>query len=148
MAKQQESQKGSEQKPIKYSDKSAGQPEMIRIFNDLHAMLSPYEKGSIKKFGGEGGQVSLISFKEVQIEGRKKSELWFAGLLIQKGYVGFYYMPVYVEPEQKKIFGPELLKTLKGKSCFHIKTADPVIYSQIEEALKLGYEEWQKKGWV
>jgi len=148
MAKKTPPPKNSEPKPIKYSDKSAGQPEMQRIFNDIKAMLEPYEQGAIKKFGGEGGQFSLISFKEVEINSRKKSELWFAGLLIQKGYVGFYFMPVYVEPEKKPLFGAELLKTLKGKSCFHIKSADPVIYSQIEQALQLGYQDWQKKGWV
>jgi hypothetical protein len=148
MAKSSTTKKSTEPKPIKYTDKSADQPEMIKIFNDLHAMLTPYEKGSLKKFGGEAGQVSLISTKEVEIAGRKKSDLWFAGLLIQKGYVGFYFMPVYVEPEKKRLFGAELLKTLKGKSCFHIKSADPLIYSQIEQALKLGYEEWRKNGWV
>jgi hypothetical protein len=140
--------KSTEPKPVKYADKSAGQPEMVKIFDDIHAMLAPYEMGSIKKIGGKGGQVSLISTKEVEIAGRKKSELWFAGLLIQKGYVGFYFMPVYAEPEKKPLFGTELLKTLKGKSCFHIKSADPIIYAQIEEALKLGYGEWRKNGWV
>ena len=148
MAKSSPTKKSTAPKPIKYADKSAGQDEMIKIFNDLHQMLTPYESGSVKKMGGEGGQVSLISHKEVEIAGRKKSELWFAGLLIQKGYVGFYFMPVYVEPEKKRLLGAELLKTLKGKSCFHIKSADPVIYSQIEQALRLGYEEWRKNGWV
>ena len=147
MAKTSAPRKSGEIKPIKYSDKSAGQPEMVKIFNDLEAMLAPYEKGSIKKIGG-AGQLSLVSFREVEIAGRKKSELWFAGLLIQKGYVGFYYMPVYVQPEKKSMLGAELLKTLKGKSCFHIKSADPVIYAQIEQALKLGYEDWEKNGWV
>src|SRR5215203_5197480 len=141
MSRTAKTKKSTEPRPVKYADKSAGQPEMIKIFNDLHAMLAPYEIGSIKKIGGEGGQVSLISTKEVEIAGRRKSELWFAGLLIQKGYVGFYFMPVYVEHAKKRLLGEELVKTLKGKSCFHIKSANPVIYGQIKEALKLGYEE-------
>jgi hypothetical protein len=140
--------KSKEPAPIKYSDKSAGQPEMVRIFNDLSILLAPYEKGSIKKIGGQAGQFSLISGKEVEIAGRKQSELWFASLLIQKGYVGFYFLPVYVRPGFKDLVGKELLKTLKGKSCFHIKSADPVVYQQIEQALALAYEEWEKAGWV
>ncbi|HSB92050.1 MAG TPA: hypothetical protein VLC28_02990, partial [Flavitalea sp.] len=121
---------------------------MITIFNDIQFMLAPYEKGSVTKVGGQGGQVSLISFKDVEIAGRKRSELCFSSLLIQKGYVGFYFMPVYVEPEMKAVLGAELLKTLKGKSCFHIMSRSPVIYAQIGEALKFGYQEWVKKGWI
>jgi hypothetical protein len=40
----------------------------------------------------------LVGEKPVEVLGRKKDELWFASALIQKGYVGFYYMPVYGDP--------------------------------------------------
>ena len=33
-------------------------------------------------------------------------------------------MPVYVDTGLKDVFGQDLLKLLKGKSCFHIKTLD------------------------
>lgn len=133
---------------IKYTDKSAGQPELAPIFENIKKLLLPYAKGTITITGGDGGQMSLVSKKAVEIEGRKKPELWFAGLLVQKGYVGFYFMPVYTSSEMKSLFEPELLKCLKGKSCFHIKKDDPVIYSQIADALKKGYEVYKQNGWV
>lgn len=133
---------------IKYSDKSAGQPELVPIFNTIKQLLLPYEKGSIKVRGGEGGQMMLVSNKPIEVNGKKRDELWFAGLLVQKGYVGFYFMPVFTKPEVKEIFKPELLKCLKGKSCFHIKKADPLIYAQIEEALEKGYLAHRKRGWL
>lgn len=102
----------------KYSDKSKNQPELIPIFDELHKMLSAYEKGTIKKRGGKAGQVALISEKEVIIEGRKRTEIHFAAALIQKGYVGFYFMPVYAQEEIKKVFKPELFKMFKRKSLF------------------------------
>lgn len=133
---------------IKYTDKSAGQPALVPIFNAIKKMLLPYEKGSIKIRGGEGGQMMLVSDKPIEVNGKKRDELWFAGLLVQKGYVGFYFMPVYTKPELKEIFKPELLKCLKGKSCFHIKKADDLIYAQIAEALQKGYLAHRKRGWL
>ncbi len=133
---------------IKYSDKSIGQPELVPIFEELKKLLKPYEKGTIQVIGDRGGQFILCSKKKVQIEGRKHDEVYFAGLLVQKGYVGFYYMPVYAQPEMKKIFKPELLKLLKGKSCFHIKKLDNGLKTQIKDALADGYECYKERGWV
>src|SRR6478736_1805075 len=133
---------------IKYSDKSPGQPQLIPIFEEIKKMLAPYKKGTMKLSGGFDGKVALVSKKPVEILGRKKDELWFAGALVQKGYVGFYYMPVYADPSIKKLIKPELLKCLKGKSCFYIKKFDKEVFSQIKEALALGYKEWHERGWM
>jgi hypothetical protein len=79
---------------------------------------------------------------------KKKKEVFFAGLIIQKSYVGFYFMPIYAETDLKEVFKPELLKLLKGKSCFHIKKLDDELKSQIREALELGFELYKERGWV
>ena len=133
---------------IKYSDKSPGQPRLTPIFEEIKNMLAPYEKGTMKLFGGSDGKVALVSKKPVEILGRKRDELWFASALVQKGYVGFYYMPVYADPSIKKLIKPELLKCLKGKACFYIKRSDKEIFSQIKEALAMGYKEWHQRGWI
>jgi len=133
---------------IKYSDKSSGQPQLIPIFEEIRKLLAPYEKGTMKLFGGFDGKVGLVSKKPVEILGRKREELWFASALVQKGYIGFYYMPVYMNATVKKQIKPELLKCLKGKACFYIKKFDKDIFSQIKEALAIGYKEWQQRGWV
>ncbi len=140
--------KAKKEPTIKYSDKSAGQPEMVLIFEAIKKMMLPYEKKKLKMIGGNGGMLCLISQKTVEIQGRKKDEVWFAGILVQKGYVGFYFMPVYAAPDMKKVFQPELLKCLKGKSCFHIKKQDPVIMGQIKESLKIGYDMFKERGWI
>ena len=133
---------------IKYSDKSAGQPELVPIFENIRQMLLTYQKGSLELVGGYGGMMCLVSQKPAVIHGRHRDEVWFAGILVQKGYVGFYYMPVYAQPEMKSVFKPELLKCLKGKSCFHIKKNDPVIMAQIKESLKIGYAMYKERGWL
>jgi len=133
---------------IKYSDKSAGQPELVPIFNTIAKMLKTHAAGSLKIKGGEGGQITLNSDKPVVIDGRKKDELCLASALIQKGYVGFYYMPIYMNDAVRKRMGAELMKTLKGKACFHIKKNDPVLFKQMEEALDIGVEVYKKFGWI
>ncbi len=91
---------------------------------------------------------NLVSEKAIEVEGRKKPEVYFASILVQKGYVGFYFMPIYMYSEANIIVKPELMKCLKGKACFYIKKKDPVIMDQIKEALEKGYEAYRQKGWV
>jgi hypothetical protein len=135
-------------KQIKYEDKSPGQPHLIPIFESIKALMKPYVKGTMKEVGERGGSYALVNEKPVEIEGRKKDEIYFAGILVQKGYVGFYFMPVYGCNEQLTIFHPDLLKLLKGKSCFHIKKNDPAVLGQIKDALKSGYNLYKERGWI
>ena len=132
---------------IKYEDKSKGQPQLVSIFEELKTYLTPYEKDSLTA-KQSGGQYHLWSNKEIEVEGRKRNEVYFAGLLVQKGYVGFYYMPLYANPSLKNELKTELLKCLKGKSCFHIKKLDDNLKSQIKDALETGYEYYKKLRWV
>jgi hypothetical protein len=46
------------------------------------------------------------------------------------------------------VFAPDLLQLLKGKSCFHIKELNPQLESQIEDALKKGYDLYKERGWI
>lgn len=134
---------------IKYSDKSAGQPELVIIFEAIKKMVLPYEKkGAFKLHASTGGQFNLVSHQPVEIAGRKREELWFVSALVQKGYVGFYFMPIYGDPSMRKLLSPEFMKCLKGKACFHIKKNDPSIMKEIEKAIKIGYAAYKKRGWV
>lgn len=122
-------------------------PDLIPLFGTLRELLKPYER-YFTPHEDRVGYYDLWSQKEVVIAGKKRKEVFFAGLIIQKDYVGLYYMPVYADDELKRFFGPELLATLKGKSCFYIKKDDPVILAQIKEALELGLRLYKDRGWV
>jgi hypothetical protein len=139
---------GGKKKEIKYSDKSVGQPEIVNIFNAIKALMLPFVKGAIVERGGQPGIYCLLSEKQIEAAGRKFDEIYFASIMIQRGYVGFYFMPVYAIEGVKHNLKPELIKFLKGKSCFNIKKNDPVILIQVKEALELGYLCYEKSGWV
>ncbi len=117
------------------------------IFTQLKELLLKYQPPLSSKMNDES-HFDLWSVKDLVIEGRKRKEVYFAGLIIQKSYVGFYYMPVYAEPEVKAFFKPELLARLKGKSCFHIHKLDSILLEQIKEALETGFNTYKERGWV
>jgi hypothetical protein len=57
-------------------------------------------------------------------------------------------MPVEDSKNQVKVFNTELLKALKGKSCFHIRKNDPPTLESIRDALKAGYDIYKQNGWT
>ncbi len=117
------------------------------IFASLKGLMQQYQPPLVPKVENEK-RYDLVSIKDVVIAGRKRSEVYFASIIIQKGYVGFYYMPIYSEPDMGKFFPPELLSLLKGKSCFHIKRLDDTLLEQVGTALQDGFQLYQERDWV
>ncbi len=117
------------------------------VAEEIEALLSKYAPPLTVRRDAKGG-FHLYSEKEIEVEGRKKKEMFFASMVPQKGYVGFYYMPIYTNPEQQALFKPELLSLLKGKSCFHVKRLDVELKKQIRQALADGFKLYRKRGWV
>lgn len=121
--------------------------DLQAIFATLKAELQTYQPPLTARLDDDS-RYDLWSEREVVIAGRKRKEVFFASVIIQKSYVGFYYMPVYTDAELKTVFAPELLRLLKGKSCFHIKKLDPGLLEQIRSALRIGFDLYRQKGWV
>jgi len=95
--------------------------------------------------------VQLVVPKPVAIPGAyggKPVDLQFAAAILQKGYVGFYLMCIYMNEPVKKKISPALLKLLKGKSCFYVKSLDASLEKDIEAALEAGAKYYREKGWV
>jgi hypothetical protein len=110
------------------------------------ALLAPYEKHFTLR--GEGGMnCGLYSVKKIEALGRTYDEMFFAGVRMNKGAVGFYFMPIYTHEKEFKL-SPELKKLLKGKSCFHLKKLHEETERQLADLLKQGFECYKKAGWV
>jgi hypothetical protein len=124
--------------------------DLDRIFDRLEVALRAYAPPLAVRSGGAKGKrdVQLWSERPVVIEGRERKEVYFAGLIGQKGYVGFYFMPVYTHADRKSLFAPELLALLKGKSCFHVKRLDAELEGHVRAALNRGFELYRERGWV
>lgn len=72
----------------------------------------------------------------------------FVTAIVQGNYVGFYYMPIYCNPALAGSLSPALMKLLKGKACFHVKSLDKDLEKDIKEALDKGFKDYKSRGWV
>lgn len=117
------------------------------IFNRLRLLLSQYQP-PLEPKRDEPGDYDLWSFKDLVIDGRKRKEVFFARLIIQKAYDGFCFMSVYAGPETKAHFKPELLTLLKGKSCFRITALNVQLDEQISDALARGFQSFRERAWI
>lgn len=122
--------------------------DLVEIFQTIRAEMQPYASLGFNARINSDSAYDLWSEKEMVIDGRKRNDIYFAGVVIRKDYVGFYYMPVYTSPEMKEIFHPSLLKLLKGKSCFHIKKLDDMLIKQISDALAAGFKLYKQNEWI
>ena len=124
--------------------------DLDAIFDRLERSLRRYAPPLVVRSGSVKGKrdCQLWSEKAVEVAGRKRDEMSFAGLIVQKGYVGFYFMPVYTHAEQTAVFAPELLALLRGKSCFHVRRLDDELQGHVDAALATGFELYRERGWV
>jgi hypothetical protein len=121
--------------------------DLIPQFEQVKALLQPYA-GRYQVRVDDPDRYELWTGRPAVIDGRQKGDVFFAALIIQKHYVGFYFMPVYADADLRELFGPELLTTLKGKSCFHLRKLAPEILGQIEQALQQGDRLYELRGWI
>ena len=126
------------------------------VFQKLHQLLlrrvPPFKAGGDER-GMFRGKKSfhLVVPKAVAIPGAyggKPTELCMASIVMQKGYVGFYFMPIYMNSALEKKLSPGLLKLLKGKACFHIKSLDATLLEGIDAALTLGAKAFKDRDWA
>jgi hypothetical protein len=124
-------------------------PDLIPLFEEIKNLMKVYEKHfDIKE--GEGAY-NLIYKGNVEVGKYVRDEVYFASALIQKNFVGFYFMPQYTTGYTPEYFsGSNMLKVLKGKSCYNVseKTFKEEFKVELVEALKKGFETYKKKGWI
>jgi hypothetical protein len=70
--------------------------------------------------------------------------MYFGSAIIQKNYVALYFFPIYTHPAEFKTIPESLRKCLKGKSCFHLTTDDPILMKSIEAMVKQGLKLYKK----
>ena len=121
--------------------------ELKSIFDQLKPILNKYEPPLTASHDFDS-RYELWSEKEIELNGKKRDKVFFASIIIQSNYVGLYHMPYYADTEVRKNVKPELLKLLKGKSCFHIKNLDQKLLKQIKATLENGFKVYKKREWI
>jgi len=131
----------------KVAVKKSDMLKLLEIFKEIKKLMKAYEPPFSARVDIEG-KYDLWSEKTVKAFGREYDSMMFVSIIIQSGYVGFYYLPIYAEPGLSKNFNADFMKLLKGKSCFHVKGLNKDTLSQIAKALKIGYTGYKKLKWI
>jgi hypothetical protein len=134
------------------ADAQAGE-SLESIFKKLREMLARHAPPFQLCDAGVRNKdsVQLVVPKPVAIPGAyggKPVNVQLAAAILQKGYVGFYLMCIYMNEGARKQLSPALLKLLKGKTCFHVNRLDEGLEKDIEAALVWGTKSYQERGWV
>jgi len=115
-------------------------PDFLAAFVALKKMLTPYEK-SLRVMPGKDGRYWL----ETQCAAYKGKPLFFAGVSLNKSYVSYYCMPIYVKPELAKGISPELKKRRQGKCCFNFAAPDAALFEELAAITRAGFTHYQDK---
>lgn len=122
--------------------------DLIEIFQTIRASMQPYETLGFNSRVNSDTEYDLWSDKNVVLLGKERNEIYFAGLKIMTSSVTLHFMLIYTNPEVKELLHPDLIKLLKGKSCFHFKKLDEMLMEHITQALDIGYKTYKQNEWV
>ena len=111
------------------------QSDFPLIFDQLKSILKPYAKNLTITADTATGYSLDGPYSE-----KYKKAVFFGAAQIQKNYVSFYLMPVYIFPELLKGISPELKKHMQGKSCFNFKKAEPDLFKELKQLTRLSVE--------
>ena len=111
-----------------------------QVFERLRTILKPYES-QLNLVDNILGNYSLNG----HYSQKYKKDLFFGSIIIQKNYVSFYLMPVYMYPELLETISPNLIKRMQGKSCFNFKHVDEVLFDELATLTARGFERFKKE---
>lgn len=79
------------------------------------------------------------------MQGKQKVDGFYFGSVVPKpNDIRLYYFPIYTHASEFDWISDELRKSLKGKSCFHIKKLDKELLLDIEKMIKKGVDLYLK----
>ncbi|MFZ4815035.1 MAG: hypothetical protein ACOYL5_10915 [Phototrophicaceae bacterium] len=95
------------------------------------------------------GRIDINTRKPAEVNGKRYPNLNLVSVVVQKGHVGFYYFPIYIEPSMADGLSAPLAKMLKGKTCFHCKKPlTPELEQEIIGLLASGVSMYRGNGWL
>ena len=110
------------------------------VFEQLKNILQPYARNLT---------ITADTSKGYSLDGpyseKWKKVIFFGAAQIQKNYVSFYLMAVYMYPELLKDISPELKKRMQGKSCFNFRKVEPELFKELADLTRKGVEKFKKE---
>ena len=96
------------------------------IFERLKKLLQVYESRMVVTANTAENYSLNVPFSK-----KFNKELFFGAVTIQKNYVSYHLMPVYIYPDLLSGLSDGLKKHMQGKSCFNFKAVDDGLFGEL-----------------
>ncbi|MGH1428835.1 MAG: hypothetical protein ACRBEE_12900 [Arenicella sp.] len=113
------------------------------VFKGLKSILEPYSKELVVVHDDVDHFYLNTHFLM-----KNKKPMYFGSVKINKNYVSFHLMPVYVFPELLNDISSKLKRRMQGKSCFNFRVLDDNLFKELGELTRDGYSEYKKVGYL
>lgn len=113
------------------------------VFQQLKNIITPYANALICAVDDP----TLFYLETTHIM-KSKKPLFFGSVKINKNYVSYHLMPVYVFPELLTDISPELKRRMQGKSCFNFKVTDQALFDELAALTESGYQQYSAAGYI
>jgi hypothetical protein len=119
------------------------QTDFEATFRALKAIIEPFEPRLVRVHDAPDNY--YLDTPHIQKNGQP---LYFGSVRVGKKYVSFHLMPVYLWPELLEEISPELKRRMQGKSCFNFSVPDPVLFGELTELTRAGFDRYREAGYV
>jgi hypothetical protein len=117
--------------------------QVTALFDRLSAIFAPYRSSLITRTD-EPGDLYL----ETPSSTAYPKGLFFGAVKIEKRYVSFHLMAVYVHPDLLDGMSSELRKRMQGKSCFNFTRPDDSLFAELETLTAAGFARFHDEGTI
>ena len=117
--------------------------EFFAVFGSLRSIMLPYAL----QFACTSDTDRHLSIDTKYIQKNKKP-LFFGAVQINKNYVSYHLMPIYVNPNLLEPVSLELRKHMQGKSCFNFKSPDASLFKELSALTDAGFKDFKTRGYV
>jgi hypothetical protein len=111
------------------------------VFAQLKAILKKYEARLVVTQDGAHGYSLNTPYSAAY-----KKEVFFGAVQINKNYVSYHLMPVYVYPDLLDGISDGLKKRMQGKSCFNFTASDAQLFTELAGLTERGIERFREQG--
>jgi hypothetical protein len=110
------------------------------IFNQLRDILKANEN-VMKVTTDTEENYYLDTYK---INPKNKQAIFFGAVKINKNYVSYHLMPVYIYPELLEDISTDLKKSMQGKSCFNFKEINEDLIGELKNLTEMGLHKYKE----
>ena len=112
-----------------------------QIFERLRAILAEHQESAVVTADNASGY-SL----DTDYIPQYKKRLFFGAVRINKNYVSYHLMPVYMYPDLLENISPDLKKHMQGKSCFNFKKVDEPLFLELDALTQHSVDRLRNEG--